>query len=253
MAQKGPLALRLWKFKTAYLEGSETPVNDLAFLARHRETLRHLHVHGDQLLDVGQVNQLTALETATIDAPATRPLELRRLRRLSSLVVVRDEEDGGNALVIDWTGAPQLLSVELDPATADDIAALEAQTALEEVDLSNPARLPDTLPGSVYSLSLAGVIPAPTRPLALPALEELDLLDVSGLRDFTFLAGSGALSRLEVFGAIGLVSLAGLRFEPGAHVYLGDCPDLVDISALDGVPQIDLEIRDCPHLPQVGE
>ena len=47
------LALRLWKFKTAYLEGSETPVNDLAFLARHRETLRHLHVHGDQLLDVG--------------------------------------------------------------------------------------------------------------------------------------------------------------------------------------------------------
>ena len=141
MAQKGPLALRLWKFKTAYLEGSETPVNDLAFLARHRETLRHLHVHGDQLLDVGQVNQLTALETATIDAPATRPLELRRLRRLSSLVVVRDEEDGGNALVIDWTGAPQLLSVELDPATADD-RALHQMRSLMATDCSRPGPTP---------------------------------------------------------------------------------------------------------------
>ena len=88
MAQKGPFALRFLRPKQAFLEDGETPVDDLAFLARHRETLRRLSIVGDEVLDVAEINQLGGLEWLDVDAPGGAKDVLRlgsfpNLRQLS--------------------------------------------------------------------------------------------------------------------------------------------------------------------------
>ncbi len=86
----------------------------------------------------------------------------------------------------------------------------------------------------------------------LPVLSLFSLTDAEGLRDLSLLGGSANPDDVEIVNASGLVSLDGLRVHPGTSVVLQSCPDLRDISALDGV-DVDLFINDCPHLAEVNE
>lgn len=249
MAQKGPFSLRLWQFKTAYIDGGDFPIDDLAFLERHRPSLRTLNLRGEQQVDMAQVNAMRTLETLIIVASrgATEPLRLAgfpELRRLS----VFDADDGPDRLVIDWEAAPPLEEVSLDDPSPDDVRALSSLPSLRSVSLGYARRLPH-LPETLEELSLEGRFPECPVP-SLPLLRSLALVDLTVGPDLSMFEGSGALAELEISGVHGLASLAGLRVGEGATVTLTECPHLHDLAAIDQADDVDLDVYDCPLLEE---
>lgn len=232
MAQKGPLALRLWKFKTAYIE-DETPVDDLAFLSRHRDTLRELSITGDERLDVAEINQLRALEILNIHAPggANAMLRLGGLPALSQLIVFF-RGDQADRLRIDWAGSSALERVSLDGPDAHDLAAIVGLPRLRDLTLDNFATMPERFTPGLEELALSGVGAWPATIDGLDHLVSLDLAESATLRDLTPFAGAEPLESLVLYDLPGLRSLAGVRVLEDAHVSIQECPNLEDLGAL---------------------
>lgn len=234
MAQKGPLALRLWNFKKAFIE-DETPVDDLAFLTRHRETLRELVITGDEEMDVVEINQLRALERLSINAPggANDVLRLAGMPGLRQLTVL-DRGPEARRMVVDFGGAPEIRRVVMEDPDASDVGAVAALPQLAELTLESVGAFPTGF-SSIHltALTVTGVTAWPGAVTGIERLESLEVAESRGLVDLSLFADASALRSLTLFDLPGLRSLSGVRFADDVEIDIQGCPDLIDLGELD--------------------
>lgn len=226
--------LRFLRPRAAFLEDGETPVDDLAFLARHRGTLKRLSVVGDEPVDVAEINQLKALERLDIDAPggAKDVLRLRNLPNLLELYVTLRGE-GESALRIDWAGAV-LEQLWLAGPDENDIDSLQYLTRLVDLWLEAPPRIPAAVGRELVLLDIsAGEVEWPEQILGLDSLEVLTISESATLTDLNAFRYAPPLTDLELSDLPNLRSLAGVRLADGADVLITDCPNLADLGGID--------------------
>lgn len=243
MNQRGPWILRVVKPRRIYLEDGRFPLEDLAFLARHANTVRHLSVQGDGVVDVDSIHGLGRLDSLTIRADRlSGPLELARFPELTWLTL---EIDDGAA--IEWAGAGPLECVELtggDERAAEAIAGLPH---LEEVDLKE-SWVPASIAGPISEMRLEAPTGLPAEPIAgLETLTSLMLTEVP-VEDLTLFQSAGTLELLWVLDSPHITSLSGVRCSDAsdAELWLGNCRLLNDLG--DVVPPAVTQIEDCPRL-----
>lgn len=227
--------LRFLRPRAAFLEDGETPVDDLAFLARHRGTLKRLSVVGDEPVDVAEINQLKALERLDIDAPggAKDVLRLRNLPNLLELSVTLRGE-GESALRIDWAGGSALESLWLAGPDENDIDSLQYLTRLVDLRLEAPPRIPAAVGRELVILDIsAGEVEWPEQILGLDSLKDLTISESATLTDLNAFRYAPPLDDLELSDLPNLRSLAGVRLADGAAVLISDCPNLADLGGID--------------------
>lgn len=244
MGQRGPWILRVVKPRRIYLEDGCFPLRDLAFLARHAGTVRHLSVQGDGVVDVDSIHGLGKLDSLTIRAGRlSGPLELARFPGLTWLTL--DVDDGAT---IDWEGAGPLEWVDLTGGDEHAAEAIAGLPHLEELTLKESC-VPARFAGPIAELGIEAPAALPAGPIAgLGTLANLMLTDVR-VEDLTLFEGAGALELLWVLDSPHITSLAGVRLsgDPDAELWLGGCRLLSDLGEV-VPPAGGTTIEDCPRL-----
>lgn len=244
MSQSGPWILRVMKPQRIYLEDGRFPLGDLAFLARHSRTVRHLSVQGDGVVDVDSIHGLGKLDSLTIRAGRlSGPLELARFPGLTWLTL--DIDDGATIV---WEGAGPLEWVDLtggDERAAEAVADLPHLEGLTLTESHVPARFV----GPIAELEIESPAALPAGPIAgLGMLANLMLTNVR-VEDLTLFEGAGKLEQLWVLDSPYITSLAGVRLAeiPDAELWLEGCRLLSDLGEV--VPPAGATtIEDCPRL-----
>ncbi|AQP43710.1 hypothetical protein [Tessaracoccus flavus] len=234
MAQKGPLALRLWNFKKAFIE-DDTPVDDLSFLSRHRDTLRELVITGDEEMDVAEINQLRALERLNINAPggANAVLRLAGMPSLRQLSIL-DRGPEGRRLIVDFGGATEIRQVLLAAPDESEVAAVAALPRLADATLEGAGAFPARFASlELTDLTVTGVTSWPASVTGIERVVSLEVAESRGLADLSLFADASPLRFLTLFDLPGLRSLRGVRFADDAEIDIQGCPDLVDLGELD--------------------